>query len=525
MSIPNSTRRHSLHAQSDDETQSAKHVRRGGDMQVRVECKLWRWRRCVIVTRTCRWAPAVLTLIARQGIPWSRLPYTRAHYRQERLAAYRNYVRAAGGIQPPALLPAALPPSHPTLTTRLPVPRAPGELPGPAARCTTPGAWRSRGLLPWTLRGDPLLCLWLCQECAPLLEDAQLFTFRLNSRVPRSQSAPRRAAAPHSVCVSPLCSSPPVVHFQLRNLVWATSPRDVYFAIEGGVQHWDAVRRVSSRALELERGVQVSTLAARQDVGLLAAGGFAGEMVVKNLHTGAQGRPWAARQGGVHSSRLSADDDAITNAIHIAPIGPGGAATALLASNNDGLVRSFDADSMKEASKWRLPWAVNFSCLSPCARTALCVGDDTDALLVDARSGGVAARLEGHLDYNFAAAWHPDGTQFVTGSQDRTCRVWDLRQLQRARRVLAGRLGAVRSLRYSDDGAFLAMAEAADFVSLLDVGADYGRAQALDFFGEVAGVSFSPNDAQSFFVGVADLTYGSLLEFQRADPQQRFISL
>ena len=50
----------------------------------------------MLATRPLRWAPAVLTLPARQGIPWSRLPYTRAHYRQERLAVYRNYVRACG---------------------------------------------------------------------------------------------------------------------------------------------------------------------------------------------------------------------------------------------------------------------------------------------------------------------------------------------------------------------------------------------------------------------------------------------
>jgi hypothetical protein len=29
-----------------------------------------------------------------QGIPWDRMPWSREHYRKERLAAYQNFVRA-----------------------------------------------------------------------------------------------------------------------------------------------------------------------------------------------------------------------------------------------------------------------------------------------------------------------------------------------------------------------------------------------------------------------------------------------
>lgn len=39
--------------------------------------------------------------------------------------------------------------------------------------------------------------------------------------------------------------------------------------------------------------------------------------------------------------------------------------------------------------------------------------------------------------------------------------------------------------------------------------------QTLDHFGETAGVSFSP-DAEALFVGVADLTYGSVIEYSRS---------
>lgn len=59
---------------------------------------------------------------------------------------------------------------------------------------------------------------------------------------------------------------------------------------------------------------------------------------------------------------------------------------------------------------------------------------------------------------------------------------------------------------------FLAMAEPADFVHVFDVRRNYERCQEIDLFGEISGVSFSP-DTQSLFIGVADRTYGSLLEY------------
>lgn len=122
--------------------------------------------------------------------------------------------------------------------------------------------------------------------------------------------------------------------------------------------------------------------------------------------------------------------------------------------------------------------------------------------------------LQGHLDYSFASAWHPDGRVLATGNQDTTCRLWDIRNLSQSMAVLKGRMGAIRGLKFSLDGRFMAMAEPADFVHIYETVADYSSAQEIDLFGEIAGISFSP-DAESLFVGIADRTYGSLLEFSR----------
>ena len=60
-------------------------------------------------------------------------------------------------------------------------------------------------------------------------------------------------------------------------------------------------------------------------------------------------------------------------------------------------------------------------------------------------------------------------------AQDTTTRIWDIRQPGKSLAVLSGRMGAVRSLRFSSDGRFLAMAEPADFVHLFDVKAGFHR--------------------------------------------------
>jgi len=186
----------------------------------------------------------------------------------------------------------------------------------------------------------------------------------------------------------------------------------------------------------------------------------------------------------------------------------------VIAGNNDCAVRVFDTERFRLLSHLTFPWPVNDTSVSPDAKLVAVLGDSSDCLIADLQSGKEIASLKGHLDYSFSSAWHPDGRVLATGNQDTTCRLWDVRNLSRSLAVLKGRIGAIRGLRFSSDGRFLAAAEAADFVHVYDARAGYAAEQEIDIFGEVAGVSFSP-DAEALFVGVADRTYGSLIEFRR----------
>jgi hypothetical protein len=303
------------------------------------------------------------------------------------------------------------------------------------------------------------------------------------------------------------------VHFQLRNLVWATSKHDAYVMSENRVVHWNAGTRRATTVLDLDGGasgsggviagdfprIQVSTTCVRD--GLVAAGGFAGELVVLDTRTGLS-----------KFLRISNDDNGITNAIEF--FGTRSGAEVLVSSNNDMMTRFYNLETMQCLARHKYPWAVNYATASQCGRHMVVVGDSKEAWLVDTASGRRMAKMEGHLDFSFAAAWHPNGCMFATGNQDTTTRIWDVRHLGQSLAVLRGKMGAIRSLRFSADGRFLAAAEPADFVHVYDAAAGFGEVQTLDHFGETAGMGFSP-DGEALFIGVADLTYGSVLEYSR----------
>ena len=124
------------------------------------------------------------------------------------------------------------------------------------------------------------------------------------------------------------------------------------------------------------------------------------------------------------------------------------------------------------------------------------------------------ATFVGHRDYSFASAWHPDGCTFATGNQDKTCRVWDVRHLSSPTAILKNNLGATRSIRFSSDGQYMVVAEPADFVHVYSTKADYRKRQEIDFFGEISGVSLSPDD-ECIYIGIWDRTYASLLQYNR----------
>lgn len=303
----------------------------------------------------------------------------------------------------------------------------------------------------------------------------------------------------------------------LRNLVWPTSKNYVYLMQNYSVMHWCPMTRkgtevlnVAGRIVPSEKcsgsssqgltRVQVSTMTVKEN--LMVAGGFQGELICKFLD-----KPEID-----YCTKITCDENAITNAVEI--FKDPSEATRVMAANNDSKVRVFDTEKFKVVTCYCFPWSVNYTSVSPDGKLVTILGDSEDCLLAECNTGKTIGTLKGHLDYSFSAAWHPNGYVVATGNQDTTCRLWDVRKLSTSLAVLKGRMGAIRSIRFSSDGRFMAMAEPADFVHIFDTTQDYERSQEIDLFGEIAGMGFSP-DTEAFFVGVADRTYGSLLEYKR----------
>lgn len=63
--------------------------------------------------------------------------------------------------------------------------------------------------------------------------------------------------------------------------------------------------------------------------------------------------------------------------------------------------------------------------------------------------------LSEHHDFSFACCWSPDGRLFATGNQDKTTRIYDIRQPTEAIHVLGANVGAIRSLQFTHDGQYL----------------------------------------------------------------------
>ncbi|KAB1202909.1 putative WD repeat-containing protein C2A9.03 [Morella rubra] len=240
---------------------------------------------------------------------------------------------------------------------------------------------------------------------------------------------------------------------QLRNLVWATSKHDVYLMSHYSVIHWSSLTCSKSEVLNVEGHLEPSEV----------------------------GKHPGSLLEGFTQTQVS------TLAVKDKLLAAGGFEGELICKHTS---------------------------LSPDGKLLVIVGDKPEGLMVDSQTGETVMPLCGHLDFSFASAWHPDGVTFATGNQDKTCRVWDVRNLSESVAVLKGNLGAIRSIRYTSDGQYMAMAEPADFVHVYDVKNGYEEEQEIDFFGEISGISFSP-DTESLFIGVWDRKYGSLLEYGR----------
>ena len=296
--------------------------------------------------------------------------------------------------------------------------------------------------------------------------------------------------------------NPTIDHFQLRHLLWSTSNVTSYYVSNSVLYSFNKQSKIYKR-MHAANPQQMACCCV--DHGLAVSGSFDSEVRVTRIEgdDGVGGSP--------HSSlKISALENSITNHVAIP------SSDRLVVANNDQHVSEVDLAAECIVTKHKWSWAVNHVSVSPLSSSVLCLsGDNCQAALLDRRSGqAVCAPLTGHLDFLFCSSWQSE-TVLCTGSQDGTCRLWDLRKPSQSTLCLGSLLGAVRSAKFSNNGKWLAFSEPADFVHVYDTHNGYRECQILDFFGNISGIAFSP-DSSKLSISVADTMFGSLVDFQVA---------
>ncbi len=139
---------------------------------------------------------------------------------------------------------------------------------------------------------------------------------------------------------------------------------------------------------------------------------------------------------------------------------------------------------------------------SPDGKTLAAGGEEKEVLLLDAVTGRLLRRLEGHDDAVSSLAFSPDGSMLATASFDHTVRLWDLVH-GRPRAVLAGHNNWVFAVAFSPDGRTLASAGYDKAVRLWDPDTGQELAVLAGHKGGVRCLAFAP-DGRTLASGSAD---------------------
>ncbi|KAL7578371.1 hypothetical protein ACA910_012773 [Epithemia clementina (nom. ined.)] len=112
-------------------------------------------------------------------------------------------------------------------------------------------------------------------------------------------------------------------------------------------------------------------------------------------------------------------------------------------------------------------WSVSFA---PCGYYFCSTGADATARLWTTDRPVPVRMFSGHVSANVnCVKWHPNANYVVTGSDDKTARLWDI-QTGRTVRILTGASAGINTLQISPGGRYCAGADYSGLVHLWDLG-------------------------------------------------------
>lgn len=306
-------------------------------------------------------------------------------------------------------------------------------------------------------------------------------------------------------------------HYQLRNVLAATSRNDIFFStgrqvIQTSLTCSSIERNMMdlSSTPTLPSGMRITCLSAQPSSQfpsynsnkVLLAGGFNGEYALLNLNSN---QPTPIEGFVTHDynglvTHVSTSTDRCTGQLSAA------------FCSNDCKIRLLDISSNRFTNTFSYEHAANCSATSPDGRLRVLVGDSNETLITDVEKGEILVSLSRHTDHGFSCAWSDDGRYIATGAQDGLVVLWDARNWATPLRTERCVMATARSLQFTSGGA-LVVGEDDDVVTIYDTKCAEAR-QDIRFFGSVAGVAVL-DDGNELVVANADKTVGGLMSFSR----------
>ncbi|KAM3067045.1 hypothetical protein ACMFMG_011824 [Clarireedia jacksonii] len=142
--------------------------------------------------------------------------------------------------------------------------------------------------------------------------------------------------------------------------------------------------------------------------------------------------------------------------------------------------------------------SVNSVAFSPDGKLVVSGSHDKTVRLWDTATGQqIQPTLEGHMGWVNSVAFSPDGKQVVSGSHDNTVRLWDTATGQQIQPTLEGHTDRVYSVAFSPDGKQVVSGSYDKTVRLWDTATGQQIQPTLeDHMGSVNSVAFSPDGKQ-----------------------------
>ncbi|KAF1932276.1 uncharacterized protein M421DRAFT_54573 [Didymella exigua CBS 183.55] len=308
-------------------------------------------------------------------------------------------------------------------------------------------------------------------------------------------------------------------HFQLRNILAATSRNDIFYAAGQKVMRTDAEGSPADAVIDMSKKTaldgSITIIATLDDV--LIAGAFEGEYAITDLSSTAGTQCTFGRTSDFATDTKSK----IVNHLHLFESRTTYRPQGVFCSN-DHRLRILDCATNTFTHNFQYSAGVNCSATSPNGRMRVVVGDFHETLITNAETGRPFETLKAHTDDAFACAWADDGIHIATAAQDSTIVVWDARYWAQPLTVLTSEVSIPRALRFSPLGSgprVLVAAEADDYINIINA-QTFESKQVFDFFGPLGGVTFTP-DGQSLFVANGERRFGGIIELERTGWAER----